>query len=145
MDFLRQGRVLIPPFMLLLTWWWMQHGDKPWTEGLIPKLDTAQLTLLIAFLGAAALPTGYIIGGLSFLMLRTGSWLFTRDWNFDVRMSKPAWQRLRTDFRAELPTTRDRFLAGTTFGLELEPALQAWIDRRWNAFYTSVNCVVAIA
>ena len=56
MNFLRQGRVLIPPFLLLVSWWWMQVGDQALSLQSIPKIEVEKLTLLLALLGAAALP-----------------------------------------------------------------------------------------
>ena len=57
-------------------------------------------------------------------------------------MSEPAWEVLERRYRMRLRTPAELFCAGTSFNLEVKPSVQAWIDRRWNAFYTYVNCVM---
>ena len=152
MDFIRQGRYVIPSFLFFLSLWWA--NSAAWEQ-----LTLQQLTAVLAVLAAATLPLGFFIGGVSVLLLRLVFLIATRgDSNYEVRVSQNAWAKiseyLDLSFNSRKgwtrgsarppPRGRAAVVAGSTFQLELPGSIFLWIDRRWNAFNVYINFLVAI-
>lgn len=141
MDFIRHGRYVIPSFLFFLSLLSLWSASGPDIETVTAK----ELTVAIAVLGAATLPLGFFIGGVSVLILRLIFFVGTLgDWNYEVRVSEGAWGKI-SEFLGTPFQRSERVVAGSAFQLELPDNVFLWIDRRWNAFNVYINSLVAIA
>jgi hypothetical protein len=93
MDFLRQSRYVIPPFLLLIALLSAAYVDGRLTLTSMNALGAPAVALSIALVGAATLPAGFLIGGIAFLCVRAVCRLRGHT-QYEVCLSEDAWTKV---------------------------------------------------
>jgi len=169
MDEQRRIRHLYPPVYLAAALLWAWHRSQietarfyrhGWRETLRPLQEAIgpdgwpqALTLLVAG-GALVLSAGFVIGTLSFLLLRGASWCVRlgarkkskKSWRLEAVMSEKGQRRVLRHHFGLRGTLRERgpFLVAAFDHQRIGPGLRAWIDRRWNAFHLNAHSATAL-
>jgi hypothetical protein len=106
------------------------------------QVDGAIAALAIAFVGAAILPVGFLIGGLTEIVLKAIFGL--RCEHYEIVLGEDSWERI---FRY-LGATKEhssKFYAWALFaGETLKDDASDWVERRWSAFMTSANSILVV-
>jgi hypothetical protein len=123
-----------------------------WYDGSIVvyfrSLTTAQVTAIGGVVAAAIVPVGFAIGSLTLLILYA---LWRLPWakdHFQASMSEEAWERAWMSFGKNPPrreTQLDKLAGAAIFvRVSIEPKVEEFLDRRSQAFHTSLNSCVAL-
>jgi hypothetical protein len=121
-------RFAITPFVF---WFWvaLSYVDLPSAEPLkafTPALG--KLPLLAGAIAGSAIPLGFLISSLTVGTLRLRPGMHYEATNLGARVSASEAVHFRT---------------ATLAHIHSRETLSAWINRRWSAFMTSANCVLA--
>jgi len=144
MDFLRQSRYLIPPFLLLVAAVSAGYLNGAFTWQDVKDLGAPTVALLIAFVGAATLPIGFFIGGLAVVFLRLGFWIGSGRGQFEAKLSDEAWTKIWSTLNTSASVANQLYASISFEGEQLSDTAREWVDRRWNAFSTYANCLVVL-
>ncbi|MFC2104473.1 hypothetical protein ACFLS4_03870 [Bacteroidota bacterium] len=151
MDKDRQIRFLYPPFLILFSIAIALYFDEnPSLDKLIPicgnRLEVQEIMAVIIGSGIIMIVLGFIIGTITFNILRLSFWVFT--WgkgNLEIGISEPVFKNINEKLGLKEWNSKDKLYAGTTFDHHLIPEkIHQWTRRRWNAFYVSANTVTAL-
>jgi len=142
LDQLRELRFLVPPFFFLASVAWGAYVDlgSKFVEAMVKFKDVQ--TIVIAGVGAATIPFGFLIGVISIFFLR----LFLR------RPVRQRWDVAHSESTVDamwsaLGLRRERRLdmqAVSTFDRTLNKEILDWLVRRWTSFLVSVNSITAL-
>ena len=145
MDTERQIRLVIAPFFLLASLLLGGALSGQLTLDSLGALKTESLVLIGGALAAATLPVGFLIGALTFSLVRPALRLFTEQ-SYEVVLPLSSWERIWP--RLKTPSAVDlkqSLYAGATFDHELlHPGVHNWITRRWSAFNISCHSCTAL-
>jgi hypothetical protein len=145
-DLFRNIRSVLPSFMLFGN---LLMGA--WFEGLVSlatlkELPAHVLAAIIAILAAATLPVGFVIGGVSILILRLFIDPFLKD-RYEGYLSDEAWARIweRCEFRPSRNDRDNRLWGLATFvRVKLSDNVHEFLERRWHATNMHANAAVAV-
>jgi hypothetical protein len=158
MDEHRTIRFQVAPilFVASLLWGaWFDQTKHAWLVGALNGTDGFKLIGLIAGGGVVIFAGGYIIGTLTYFLLRAFFRFRPRCWGksryHEVAMRedrfKQVWEKLRV--RPQEPDRWQELFAGAAFDYDVirkeHKGVHEWMFRRWNAFNIATTSILGLA
>jgi hypothetical protein len=154
----RELRMLVPPFVLLVSLCWGAFLDpaKPLTA--VPD-STSKLLGLLAGGSILVVALGFLISSISIVLLRTivlprRIWAYCKHGttlHYEAILSPEALTRLSRSLKCSISLVPDQkyvnralYLAAAFDHILLPTGIHEWLGRRWNLFNVSVHCIVAL-
>jgi hypothetical protein len=158
MDEDRRIRFLVAPILFIASLGWGMWLDQSWREAIrsLPMPDSAekgigQAIAILAGGGIAVFTLGLVIGTVSYVGLRSGSFMIrrfvlcrdgvnTHEVDLSDETLRSIWKKI--DAPGEVARSQD-FFAAVEFDhgvlKQSNPGVHDWMVRRWNAFSISVT------
>lgn len=112
------------------------------------RLAENEFLHMAAAVAASLFPLGFLIAGISTLLLRLSFSLFSKH-SYEIMLSGEAWNRIwaTCDFPDKLAQSSvNKIIAAQTFDHEMLPAqTHACAERLWSAFNIAAHSAVAVA
>jgi len=143
LDQLRELRFLLPPFFFFASLASGAYLDPAYQ--LLCKLHQFKdsQAIVIASVGAATVPVGFLIGVVS-MMLLAGLSRLTRWQQWDVPHSESTVGAMWRSFGLSREKRLDLQAVSTFDRVFIHKEILDWLVRRWTAFLVSVNSTVAL-